>query len=110
MKNKQILTKSSMVGSVKKRGENIKIWGERIVVTTDHYVYFYRESNDLKHEYSLFMKDAVIQDVSDSVGEKYALSVANKFGNFMISFQSALLKTTWKEEFIKMERQLMTEK
>jgi hypothetical protein len=52
------------------------------------------------------MKNAQITDVSDSVGQKYALSVISKYGNFVISFQSSLLKTTWEKEFIQMRTRL----
>jgi hypothetical protein len=51
MKNKEILANSSLVGHVKKRGENYKIWSKRIIITTNNYVYFYRGNNDLVYEY-----------------------------------------------------------
>lgn len=107
IKGKQrVLDKSTLISTVKKRGNNIKIWAKRYAVISGSYIYFYREAADLIEEESFFLKDAHITDVSDKLGEKYALEIKSKFGNELISFETHAAKDTWKSEIHKIALEL----
>ena len=86
------------MSQVKKRGENIKTWTKRIAVLSESYVYIYRESKDLVPEYYMFLKDAIIYDESNLVGENHVLEIKNKFGSIMMAFNSELIKNMWLNE------------
>ena len=102
----KVMGKAKLISAVKKRGNNIKIWANRYAVISGNYVYFYRESNDLVEEESLFLKDTHITDVSDKVEEKHSIELNSKFGSVMISFNNQMVKDTWKVEIHKMVMEL----
>ena len=92
----KVMKKAKLISVVRKRGSNIKIFSKRYAIISGNYLYFYRESTDLIEEESLFLKDAIIKDVSDKVGEKYALELRSKFGSCTISFNNMDVKDEWR--------------
>lgn len=102
----KVMSKAKLITSVKKRGNNIKIFAKRYSVISGSYLYFYRESNDLVEEESLFLKDAFINDVSNTVGEKYALELTSKFGYVMVAFNSMQAKDKWTEQIRQIVREM----
>ena len=93
-----ILKQAKLMSQVKKRGENIKTWTRRIAVLSGSYVYIYRESKDLVPEYYMFLKDAIMYDESNLVGENHVLEIKNKFGSIMMAFNSEPIKDIWLNE------------
>ena len=96
LEKENVMKKAKLISIVKKRGSNFKFFAKRYAIISGNYLYIYRESSDLIEEQSMYLKDAVITDMSDKVGEKHALELKSKFGEVVISFCNSEIKDKWR--------------
>ncbi|CAI2385812.1 unnamed protein product [Moneuplotes crassus] len=109
LEKEKVMKKAKLISIVKKRGSNIKIFAKRYAIISGNYVYFYRETSDLLEEDNMFLKDAVILDISDKVGEKHALEIKSKFGEVIMAFNTKQDKDKWRCQIQKITIELNTD-